>query len=196
MLGEEPMKYLIFSDIHGSSSATQCMLEIFEQKQCDFMIILGDVLYHGPRNPLPQGHNPKQVAELLNGYRDKIICVGGNCDAAVDQMVLQFPCLAEYTMIIDEGVKLFVTHGHQYNPENLPLLQKGDIFLYGHTHLWEIEEIEGIIQCNPGSISLPKEGRPATYAIYEKGILEIYTLEGEKLKEKEHLINNTEPYHK
>lgn len=178
------MKYLIFSDIHGSSSRTKRMLEIFEEKQCDLMIILGDVLYHGPRNPLPEGHNPQEVVQLLNNYKDKIICVGGNCDATVDQMVLSFPCLAEYTIIMDEGVKLFATHGHHYSVEKLPILHKGDVFLYGHTHLWEIEEREGIIHCNPGSISLPKEGRPATYALYEKGVLEVYTLEGEKLKEK------------
>ncbi|MEF9958698.1 MAG: phosphodiesterase [Niameybacter sp.] len=176
------MKYLIFSDIHGSSSRTQHLLDVFKAKQCDLMLILGDVLYHGPRNPLPEGHNPGEVVQLLNDYKEKIICVGGNCDTTVDQMVLSFPCLAEYTIIMDEGIKLFATHGHHYQPSQLPLLNKGDVFLYGHTHLWEIEEHAGIIQCNPGSISLPKEGRPATYAIYEKGQLEIFTLEGESLK--------------
>lgn len=176
------MKYLIFSDIHGSSSCTKRMLEIFEEKNCDLMLILGDVLYHGPRNPLPEGHNPKEVVELLNTYKNKIVCVGGNCDATVDQMVLNFPCLAEYTIIMDQGIKLFATHGHHYSPEQLPVLNQGDVFLYGHTHLWEIEEKEGVIQCNPGSISLPKEGRPATYALYESRKLEVYTLDGECLK--------------
>lgn len=176
------MKYLIFSDIHGSSSCTKRMLEIFEEKNCDLMLILGDVLYHGPRNPLPEGHNPKEVVELLNTYKNKIVCVGGNCDATVDQMVLNFPCLAEYTIIMDQGIKLFATHGHHYSPEQLPVLNQGDVFLYGHTHLWEIEEKEGVIQCNPGSISLPKEGRPATYALYENRKLAVYTLDGECLK--------------
>lgn len=175
------MKYLIFSDIHGSATRTQEIVDIFQKEMCDRMIILGDVLYHGPRNPLPEGHNPKEVVTLLNAHKDKIICVRGNCEAEVDQMVLEFPCLGEYTIVVDEGVRLFATHGHHYNPEHLPSLTKGDIFLYGHTHLWEVREREGIVICNPGSISLPKEGRPATYAIYEKGSLSVYTLSGECL---------------
>lgn len=175
------MKYLIFSDIHGSATRTQEIVNIFQKEMCDRMIILGDVLYHGPRNPLPEGHNPKEVVTLLNDYKDEIICVRGNCEAEVDQMVLAFPCLGDYTVIVDEGIRLFATHGHLYSPEHLPPLVKGDIFLYGHTHLWEIRDQEGIIICNPGSISLPKEGRPATYATYEKGCLSIYTLSGECL---------------
>lgn len=176
------MKYLIFSDIHGSATRTKEVLDIFQKEMCDRMIILGDVLYHGPRNPLPEGHNPKEVVTLLNDYKDEIICVRGNCEAEVDQMVLAFPCLGDYTIVVDEGVRLFATHGHHYNPQQLPPLTKRDVFLYGHTHLWEIREQEGIVICNPGSISLPKEGRPATYAIYEKGHLSVYTLAGELLQ--------------
>lgn len=177
------MKYLIFSDIHGSYTAAQTMIDLFVKESYDLMIILGDILYHGPRNPLPEGHNPKEVATLLNAYKDKIICVGGNCDAQVDQMVLQFPCLGEYTMIVDEGTRLLATHGHTYTPQNLSLLSSGDVFLYGHTHLWELEQREGCAICNPGSISLPKEGRPATYGVYEKGNMKICTLDGSCLKQ-------------
>lgn len=179
--GDRQMKYLIFSDIHGSATRTKVLLEIFEKEQCDKMIILGDVLYHGPRNDLPEGHNPKEVVTLLNAHQDRIICVRGNCEAEVDQMVLDFPCLETYTLIVDEGTTLFATHGHHYNPDKLPTLQAEDVFLYGHTHLWELSQKEGIRICNPGSISLPKENRPATYALYEEGKLSVYTLEGECL---------------
>ncbi|MBP3910488.1 MAG: phosphodiesterase [Niameybacter sp.] len=175
------MKYIIFSDIHGSASRTKKVLEIFEKEQCDKMIILGDVLYHGPRNDLPEGHGPKEVVTLLNHYKDRIICVRGNCEAEVDQMVLEFACMETYTRIIEGERTLFATHGHHYNPEKLPMLKAGDVFLYGHTHLWELSEKEGIRICNPGSISLPKENRPATYALYNEGKLSVYTLEGECL---------------
>lgn len=178
------MKYLIFSDCHGSSSRVQKVLEVFEKEKCDRMIILGDVLYHGPRNPLPEGHDPKEVVTLLNAYADRIIAIRGNCDTEVDQMVLAFPALAEYAIIVEEGCTLFATHGHHHSPQNLPQLAPCSVFLYGHTHLWELREEAGIILCNPGSISLPKEGRPATYGILEGNVLGIYTLEGEKLAEK------------
>lgn len=177
------MKYLIFSDIHGSYTAAQTMIDLFVKESYDLMIILGDILYHGPRNPLPEGHNPKEVATLLNAYKDKIICVGGNCDAQVDQMVLTFPCLGDYTMVVDEGVRMFATHGHNYTPDNLSILATGDVFLYGHTHLWELEQRDGCVICNPGSISLPKEGLPATYATYDKGIVQVCTIKGIHLKE-------------
>ncbi|MGL4344342.1 MAG: phosphodiesterase [Cellulosilyticaceae bacterium] len=178
------MKYLIFSDCHGSKERVAKVLEVFEKENCDRILILGDVLYHGPRNPLPEGHDPKGVVEILNNYAEKIICVRGNCDTEVDQMVLGFPCLAEYTIIVEEGKTLFATHGHHYHPDNLPRLAPCSAFLYGHTHLWELETKEGLILCNPGSIALPKENRPPTYALLNNGILGVYTLEGEKLAEK------------
>lgn len=181
------MKYLIFSDIHGSATAISQMLEVFEREKCDYMIILGDILYHGPRNPLPIGHDPQKVVTDLNKYKDKIIAVGGNCDAQVDQMVLDFPCLSEYTLIVDEGIRIFATHGHNYTLETTHFIGKGDIFLYGHTHLWEIENRNGVTVCNPGSIALPKENRPPTYALYDKGYLTVYNLENQVLKTYHHL---------
>ncbi|MEG1277265.1 MAG: phosphodiesterase [Cellulosilyticaceae bacterium] len=177
------MKYMIISDIHGSELYTEQALKAFEEKSCDQLIILGDILYHGPRNPLPEGHNPQGVVALLNPYASKIIAARGNCEAEVDQMLLDFPCLSDYALIVDEGVRIFATHGHIYSEDNLPKLQNRDVFLYGHTHLWVTKEKDGILICNPGSISLPKENRPATYAIYENRHITIYTLEGKVISE-------------
>ncbi|OON99445.1 MAG: YfcE family phosphodiesterase [Epulopiscium sp. Nele67-Bin004] len=176
------MKYLIISDIHGSLSCTNDALTAFNEHQCDYIIVLGDILYHGPRNPLPIDHDPKGVADALNEYASKIICVGGNCEAPVDQMMLNFPCLSEYSLIVDDGVRIFATHGHIYNPENLPKLDGIDIFLYGHTHLYEIENHNDTIICNPGSITLPKQERPRTYAVYENRTLTIYDFEHHPLR--------------
>lgn len=175
------MKYMFISDIHGSSSYLKKVLQSFEEQNCDFLVILGDILYHGPRNPLPEGHNPQEVVSLLNPLASKIIAVRGNCEAEVDQMLLEFPCLSDYALIVDEGKRLFATHGHIYNEAALPKLQTGDFFFYGHTHLWVCKEVDGITICNPGSISLPKENRPHTYAIYENQKISIFTLEGELL---------------
>ncbi|OON91440.1 MAG: YfcE family phosphodiesterase [Epulopiscium sp. Nele67-Bin001] len=166
------MRYLIFSDIHGSYGCLEEVLKAFDLHHCDYMIILGDILYHGPRNPLPANHNPKEVAATLNKLASKIICVAGNCEAPVDQMVLEFPCLAETSIIVDEGVRMLATHGHIYNPSNL--LSGFDIFLYGHTHLYELRYMNDILICNPGSISLPKENRPQSYAIYADREITIY----------------------
>ena len=175
------MKYMFISDIHGSSSYLKQVLQVFKEKHCDFLVILGDILYHGPRNPLPEGHNPQEVVSLLNPLSSKIIAVRGNCEAEVDQMLLDFPCLSDYALIIDEGKRLFATHGHIYNEASLPKLQAGDFFFYGHTHLWVCKEVDGITICNPGSISLPKENRPHTYAIYDNQKISIFTLEGKLL---------------
>lgn len=171
------MKYMILSDIHGAETNLQKVLEVFEKDKYDFLILLGDILYHGPRNPIPEGHNPSNVVKLLNQYASKIIACRGNCDAEVDQMLLDFPCLNESALIIDEGMRIFATHGHLYHPGQLPKLEGKSIFLYGHTHLWELKKQEDLLICNPGSISLPKEMRPATYAAYTKQTLTIYTLE-------------------
>ncbi|MDF2612744.1 MAG: phosphodiesterase, family [Clostridia bacterium] len=171
------MKYMILSDIHGSETYLQDVLHVFEEKNYDLLILLGDILYHGPRNSLPEGHNPAGVVKLLNQYADKIIACRGNCDAEVDQMLLSFPCLSDYSLIVDEGIRIFATHGHIYSPENLPSIIGGNhIFLYGHTHLWELKKQDNTLICNPGSVSLPKENRPHTYAVYEGGTLSIYTL--------------------
>ncbi|MGL6174045.1 MAG: phosphodiesterase [Cellulosilyticaceae bacterium] len=175
------MKYMIISDIHGSKSFTEHVLNVFEHEHCDKLIILGDILYHGPRNPLPIGHDPQGVVSLLNAYASQIIAVRGNCEAEVDQMLLDFPCLSDYALIVDNGTTLFATHGHIYSETNLPKLHAGDFFFYGHTHLWVSKVQDGLNICNPGSISLPKENRPATYAIYENNKVHIYTLDGQLL---------------
>ncbi|MDF2879063.1 MAG: phosphodiesterase [Clostridia bacterium] len=175
------MKYMIISDIHGSELYLQQALSIFNEQHFDFLILLGDILYHGPRNPLPNGHNPQGVVQLLNANASKIIACRGNCDAEVDQLLLQFPCLGDYSLILDQGIRIFATHGHIYDPEKRPQLAGKYIFLYGHTHLWELRSQGDILICNPGSISLPKEGRPHTYAVYTQQKLSVYSLSGECL---------------
>ena len=124
------MKYLIASDIHGSSFYCEKLLKSFQAEKADKIILLGDILYHGPRNDLPKDYAPKKVIELLNPLKEKIICVRGNCDTEVDQMVLDFPILAEYCLISYGNTMIFVTHGHKFNPLNLPPLSKGDILHY------------------------------------------------------------------
>jgi putative phosphoesterase len=167
------MKYVFISDIHGSSLAAKKAVACFEQSNAAFLCILGDVLYHGPRNNLPGGHDPKGVAAALNHHRETIIAVRGNCDAEVDQLLLNFPCMSDYALIVDEGRRLFLTHGHVYMEDELPYaLPIGSVLFSGHTHIWRLEEKAGIIYCNPGSISLPKSrtpGSPAvpTFAVYE-----------------------------
>jgi len=189
------MKYLVFSDIHGSASACQKILNHFTQMKADYMILLGDLLYHGPRNPLPEGDEPKKTAELLNAFADKIICCRGNCDAEVEEMVLNFPVLSSYSLIVDNGVKLFCTHGHVYSPERedgsvavagsrIPQLSGSSVIFYGHTHIQVLEKNrKGITVCNPGSVSLPKGESPAGFAIYEDGKISLYNIEGQVLKE-------------
>ncbi len=176
------MRYLILSDIHGSLTALNAVLPYFEQFKCNYILLLGDILYHGPRNPLPEGYAPKEVAERLNEYADKIVAVRGNCDCEVDQMLLHFPCQTDYVPVFDNGVMLLLSHGHVYAPHNMPSLCDTSLFLYGHTHLWELTRNEkSVLLCNPGSISLPKENRPASFVMYDNGIITVYTLSGEVL---------------
>ena len=194
-MGRFQVKYLIFSDIHGSASACEKILQHFNNLKADYLVLLGDVLYHGPRNPLPQGHDPKKVAELLNAYADKIICCRGNCDAEVEEMVLKFPVLQSYSFIIDQGIRIFCTHGHIYAPcradgniavagSKIPSLSGLGAIFYGHTHVQVLEKNKsGLVVCNPGSISLPKENSPAGFATYENGLVALYNLDGELLKE-------------
>lgn len=172
------MKYLIISDIHGSYEGVSLALSAFEHHGCDKIILLGDILYHGPRNPLPEGFDPAKAALLLNEHKDKIICARGNCDSEVDQMVLKFPIEAPYVLIIDDRIQIFATHGHLYDPLSLPVLNKIDIFMYGHTHVYDLKFQNGILLLNPGSVSLPKESRPKSYAIYENNVANIYSLHG------------------
>ena len=157
------MKWMIASDIHGSACWCRRLLNAFEREGADRLVLLGDLLYHGPRNALPEEYAPMEVAAMLNGYRDKILAVRGNCDAEIDQMVLEFPMMADCA-VLDTGEKmLFVTHGHLYNSDDLPPLAKGGILLHGHTHVPVCEQHEDHLYVNPGSVSIPKNGTPHGY---------------------------------
>ena len=176
------MKLFFISDIHGSVYYLKKALERFEEEKADYLIILGDILYHGARNPLPLEYNPKEVIELINPYADRIITVRGNCDSEVDEMVLDFPIMSTYSNIIYNGRRLFLTHGHIYNEDNMPKLKDGDIFIYGHFHIPRAEKKGEIYFINPGSISLPKENSPHSYGILEGNIFTIKDLEGNSFK--------------
>ena len=152
------MKLIIASDIHGSAYWCGKLMELVEKENPDKLILLGDLLYHGPRNDLPKEYAPKQVIPMLSKYKDIILAVRGNCEAEVDQMVLPFPCLADFSQLYVDGKLLYLTHGHHHNPDNLPPLTEGSVFLYGHTHV-KLDEMRNGIRCmNPGSISIPKDG--------------------------------------
>ena len=174
------MKLLITSDIHGDAACCGAMLEAAIRENAEKILILGDVLYHGPRNDLPEGYAPKKVIEMLNSVADKLLCVRGNCDTEVDQMVLSFPILSDTAFVYDgeAGLTLFMSHGHKYSPENLPPLQGNVVFLSGHTHLLGKTVVNGIPCINPGSVSLPKGGNPKTYAVYENRTVTVKELDG------------------
>lgn len=194
------MKFLIASDIHGSAAWCRRLMDALDAEQPDRLLLLGDVLYHGPRNDLPEGYAPKEVIAMLNPLASSIIAVRGNCEAEVDQMVLDFPCMADYTTIFDPaaalaadgstrektGCELFLTHGHVYGAgfhnsvDKLPELADGSILLYGHTHKKVSEPApthEGVWAFNPGSVSIPKDGTHS-YGVYENGTLRHVILEG------------------
>jgi putative phosphoesterase len=177
------MKYLIASDIHGSARAAEKIIGLYQSLKPDHLVLLGDLLYHGPRNPLPDGHGPQKAAELLNGCKDAIVAVCGNCDAEIDRELLEFPCFADYALLKDGGRTFFLTHGHRYREDDLPFtLKPGAVFLSGHTHIWRLEERKGIVYCNPGSAALPKGPLPiASYAFYDNGSLGVYSLESSAL---------------
>ena len=169
------MKLLICSDIHGDLRCAEDMLRIYDEEGCDRLVLLGDILYHGPRNNLPDNYAPKGVIELLNARKNEILAVRGNCDTEVDQMVLEFPILADYAYIFDGSLRIFATHGHKFNTKTPPPLMKGDILLHGHTHVLKNEDFGNEnVYLNPGSVSLPKEGNPKTYMIYENGTFAVY----------------------
>ena len=172
------MKLIIASDIHGSALWCERLLEAFEAEQADRLILLGDLLYHGPRNDFPDDYSPKKVFEMLNAVKEKITAIRGNCDSEVDQMVLEFPCLADYALIDDKGRTLFLTHGHLYNTQNLPLLKAGDLLLNGHFHTPCFLTLEnGAHYANCGSTALPKDETPHSYIVYEDGELTFKDLE-------------------
>lgn len=172
------MKWMIASDLHGSAFYCRQMLDAFEREGADRLLLLGDLLYHGPRNDLPCGYAPKEVIPMLNGAKAKLCCVRGNCEAEVDQMVLEFPVLADYC-ILPVGQKLvYATHGHSYNTKNPPPLMPGDILLHGHTHIPAWQEFgEGNLYLNPGSLSIPKENSSHSYMTLEEGLFRWKELE-------------------
>lgn len=174
------MKWLIASDIHGSAPCCKMLLEAFSREQADRLLLLGDLLYHGPRNDLPEGYAPKTVIELLNSVKEKIFCVRGNCEAEVDQMVLEFPVLADYCLLEAGSRLIFCTHGHHYNLQSPPALKPGDVLLHGHTHVPAKDNSRGFWYLNPGSVSLPKEDSPKSYMTLENGEFRWKTLGGEE----------------
>ena len=163
------MKIFIASDIHGSAYWCRKMISAYKEEKADRLVLLGDILYHGPRNDLPLEYAPKEVIAMLNPLADEILCVRGNCDTEVDQMVLSFPVLADYAFIVEGGARIFATHGHKFNEDNLPPLSKGDILLNGHTHVQCVREHENYTYINPGSVSIPKENTGHGYAVLEDG---------------------------
>lgn len=176
------MKYLILSDIHGSLPSLEKALRIFNEQHCDMLCLLGDILNYGPRNGLPPGLSPKEIAEKLNAMADKIIAVRGNCDSEVDQMLLHFPVLQDSMLLVDSGVRIWLTHGHIYNADHKPVCHT-DVLFYGHTHLWQLyKDGDGTVICNTGSPTFPKGGNVPTLAIYENRQITVLDLEGEVLK--------------
>lgn len=176
------MKYVVISDIHGSLYYMKLMKEAIDKENSDKIIILGDLYYHGPRNPFAKDYNPKEVANILNSMNDKILAVRGNCDAEVDQMISNFE-LKENIILDIEEKKFFFTHGHKINIDNLPE-EKIDVLMYGHFHKGFITEKNGIIVASPGSISLPKENTKNSYMVIENGSLILKDLKGNVIEEK------------
>lgn len=178
-MDEMDNKIFIISDLHGSLLYTKKALDFYQREGANYIVLLGDQLYHGPRNPLPLEYNPKEVASLLNKHKNYIIAVRGNCDSEVDQMLLEYPIMSDYSIILYNKYRLFITHGHLYNNENIPnFLDKGDVLIYGHTHIFNAEKKGDVILINPGSVSLPKENKPNTYCILYKNTFTIKDLEG------------------
>ena len=172
------MKWMIASDLHGSAYYCRKMLEAFEREEADRLFLLGDLLYHGPRNDLPREYAPKEVIPLLNGKKEKLLCVRGNCDAEVDQMVLEFPVLADYAVLLVGQRLIYATHGHIYHVKNLPPLAPGDVLLHGHTHVPAWTEFgQGNLYLNPGSVSIPKENSPHSYMTLEGNTMQWKELE-------------------
>lgn len=162
------MKILIASDIHGDLESAELVLGAYRDECCDRLLLLGDLLYHGPRNDLPKTYNPKAVIALFNKNKDIILAVRGNCDTEVDQMVLDFPILADYAYLSLDGLSVFATHGHHHNTQTPPPLRRGEILVHGHTHILTAQRFgDSNLYLNPGSAALPKEGNPRTYMVYE-----------------------------
>ncbi len=176
------MKLLFASDIHGSAKDCENLKRIFEEEKADQLILCGDLLYHGPRNDLPESYNPKQVIETLNSLSENIIAVRGNCDSEVDQMVLSFNLLCDYSVLYVDGIRMYVTHGHVYNKENPFKFNDNDVLICGHTHVLAAEKVDNYYYLNPGSVSIPKEENDKTYMIYENRCFAIKNFEGKVIK--------------
>lgn len=175
------MKLMFASDIHGSLPATERVLEQFAQSDARWLVILGDVLNHGPRNALPEGYAPAQVAERLNEQASRIVAVRGNCDSEVDQMLLTFPITAPWQQVLLPERRLFLTHGHLFGPDDEPPLAAGDVLVYGHTHIPVAEKRGDIFHFNPGSVSIPKGGFAASYGMLEEDVLRVITLNDQRV---------------
>ncbi len=176
------MKYIIASDVHGSAYWCKKLIDAFEKEKAAKLILLGDVLYHGPRNDLPLEYDPKAVIEMLNNLKGKVLCVRGNCDSEVDAMVLNFPILADYAIIPCEHATIFLTHGHIYNENNLPPLCDGDVLVHGHTHIPVCKKKENFFVINPGSVSIPKENSHHGYMTFESGKFTLKDFDGNEIK--------------
>ena len=176
-------RIIIASDIHGDAQTAERLVEIYKKSNAERLVLLGDILYHGPRNDLPKGYAPKRVIELLNPLAGNILAVRGNCDTEVDQMVLAFPILADYAYLSFDGLRIFATHGHKFNLQSLPPLAKGDILLHGHTHIPVAEKFgDDNVYINPGSLSIPKENSTKSYILYEDRTFSFTELYGSEYK--------------
>ncbi len=177
------MKWLIASDIHGCISSAKKLIDIYEQENCERILLLGDILYHGPRNALPGEYDTAAVAELFNKYASKIYCVRGNCDAEVDQMILEFPITADYMQLPIEGNVFFASHGHHFGPDKLPPIGSADVLICGHTHVPACTKLaDGLVYINPGSASIPKGGSERSFILMEGKTLYFRNLEDNKTR--------------
>lgn len=172
------MRYCILSDIHGSRPCLERALAFYHQHHCDMLLLLGDILNYGPRNGVPEGLDAPAIVSMLNAMAQDIVAVRGNCDSEVDQMLLQFPIMQTTALVVDNGHRILLTHGHVYSPDHLPPGHY-DLVCYGHTHRWSLNA--GVL--NTGSITFPKGGNPPTVAILNDGRLTVYNLDsGEALQ--------------
>ncbi len=175
------MKWVIASDIHGSAKYCRKLLNAYKAEKADRLLLLGDILYHGPRNNLPGEYEPKEVIAMLNAMKEDILCVRGNCDTEVDQMVLDFSIMADYAILTVGERMIYATHGHKYNMSDIPSMRKGDVLLHGHTHIPKCVEFgEGLLYCNPGSVSIPKDNSENSYMTLEDNILKWKNLDGKE----------------
>lgn len=174
------MKLMFISDLHGSAYYAEKLINVHDEFMPDKIVSVGDLLYHGPRNDLPKDYDTKRVTKILNSFKQKMIAVRGNCDSEVDQMVLEFPMMADYTVIIADGTEMFITHGHLFDPDNTPV-NCGDVFISGHIHIPVAEKKNGVLVLNPGSCSLPKENNVPSCMLYEKGVFKIIEIETGKV---------------